>query len=84
MSEKRINKRIYWLSVACTEIILYSIILIGVSITCYGAFKALHLLPVVILATIIEVLSIWRKYMQGVYTDIYREYIHKEEGQDEF
>ena len=78
--KKTIKVGIFWLSVACTEIILYIIMLVGVSIVCYGVFKSVRVLPVVIVTTMIDILSIWRKYMRGTYAESYRELVLKEEA----
>jgi len=78
MKRKMGDKIAFWLACICTEIVLYAVILVGVSIMCYGAFKTIRFFPAVIAATMIEILCIWRKYMQGTYAKFYREYVLKE------
>ncbi len=78
MSEKKIEKVAFWLSVISTEIVLYLVILLGVGIMFYGVFKTIHLLPITILAAMIEVFSVWKRHMEGFYARAYKEHVCKE------
>lgn len=79
MPEKKIEKVAFWLSVISTEIVLYLVILLGVGIMFYGVFKTVHLLPIGLLAAMIEVFSIWKRHMEGFYVRAYKEHVCKEE-----
>jgi len=78
-SPERGEKIVFWLATISTEIVLYLMILLGVSIMFYGVFRTIHLPSIAILSAIIESFSVWRKHEQEVYVESYKKHVLQED-----